>query len=139
MSTTVRDPRVTFFRIAVLVVILGAVGAIAWYRSVQKNAPPDKRGELAQCLTDKGVKMYGAYWCPHCQAQKKAFGKGFSDVTYVECAAPGNPQAQTQACIDAEIKSYPTWEFPGGDRVTGERSLKELAEKAQCAWEEPAK
>jgi len=31
--------------------------------------------EFAQCLTDKGVKMYGAYWCPHCQAQKALFEK----------------------------------------------------------------
>ena len=29
--------------------------------------------------------MYGAYWCPHCQAQKKVFGESFQYVPYVEC------------------------------------------------------
>ena len=22
---------------------------------------------FAKCLSDNGIKMYGAYWCPHCQ------------------------------------------------------------------------
>jgi len=134
MTNPNRDHRVIAFRIVVLVVIVASVGAIAWYRSREKNVPPDNRATLAQCLTDKGAKMYGAYWCPHCQAQKKMFGKGFSKVTYVECAQPGNPQVQTQACRDAGVESYPTWIFAGGDRVSGEQSLEDLAKKAGCEW-----
>jgi len=29
--------------------------------------------EFAKCLTQKGAKMYGTFWCPHCQNQKKEF------------------------------------------------------------------
>lgn len=66
---------------------------------------------LAKCLSDKGVKMYGAYWCPHCQNQKKAFGDSFKYINYIECADGQN--GQTQICKDNGITGYPTWEFPG--------------------------
>ncbi len=129
-----RDNRPLIFRIVVIVVILGAVGAFAAVRYSERNAPPDNRDVLAQCLTEKGTKMYGAYWCSHCQAQKKSFGKAFKKVTYIECAIPGDPQNQTQVCKDAGIKGYPTWVFPSGDRVSGEQTLQTLAEKSGCDW-----
>ena len=58
---------------------------------------------FAQCLTEKNVVMYGAEWCPHCQEQKKLFGKSFQYVHYVDC------DKQRNACIEAGIESYPTW------------------------------
>ena len=33
----------------------------------------------------KKLTMYGAYWCSHCQAEKKLFGDSFKYVPYVEC------------------------------------------------------
>ncbi|MFH1430217.1 MAG: hypothetical protein ABIG71_01675, partial [Candidatus Uhrbacteria bacterium] len=53
---------------------------------------------FAQCLTERDAKMYGAIWCSHCKEQKDAFGAAWEFVTYVECAVPGNVQAQTQEC-----------------------------------------
>ena len=38
---------------------------------------------VAQCLTEKGVKFYGAFWCPHCQNQKKMFGRSARLLPYV--------------------------------------------------------
>ena len=29
---------------------------------------------LTQHLKQVGAKMYGAFWCPHCQEQKQLFG-----------------------------------------------------------------
>lgn len=126
------------FRTAVIFAIIGTLGAFAYVRMTEKTAGPDPRVALAECLTEKGVKMYGAYWCPHCQKQKKLFGKAFEKVTYVECAVPGDPRSQTQACKDADIQSYPTWVFPDDKRVTGEQSLTQLAERADCPYEPPA-
>jgi len=80
---------------------------------------------FAQCLTDKGVKMYGSDTCPHCQEQKKAFKGSFDKVNYVECNR--NPKE----CQDAEIMAYPTWEI-GGKKTEGRKSLSELAELAGC-------
>ena len=90
----------------------------------------DKTSSLADCLTEKGVKMYGAYWCGHCSNQKKLFGKSFDYVDYIECDARGN-NAQPQLCEAKGIEGFPTWEFPLEDGktelVSGELSLREIA------------
>ena len=92
-------------------IVLGAlviifVGLFVWY----KTAPGPYDG-LANYLNQSGVKMYGAFWCPHCQAEKKDFGKSEALLPYVECSMPDG-QTQTQICIDQKIVSYPTWDFP---------------------------
>lgn len=87
--------------------------------------------EIAKCLTDKGVKFYGAFWCPHCNDQKKQFGDAIQYIDYVECDARGD-NANPEACLNADIISYPTWIFPDGARLVGSRPPEELAEKAGC-------
>lgn len=87
--------------------------------------------DFAKCLTEKGVKMYGAYWCPHCQTQKDSFGDSWQYINYIECSLPGG-KVQTEVCSQAEIKAYPTWEFPGGERKTGEISFAELSQRSGC-------
>lgn len=86
---------------------------------------------FAQCLTDEGVKMYGAYWCPHCAEQKTRFGESFDFITYIECSLP-NRAGETRACQLANIQSYPTWEFGDGSRATGVQSLEDLASRTSC-------
>ena len=86
---------------------------------------------LAQCLKEKGVVFYGAFWCPHCKKQKEEFGAAVPALPYVECSTPdGN--GQTPICTAKGIKSYPTWRFPDGSELTGEQSLAILAEKSNC-------
>ena len=117
--------------IIVGILALGIVGGGTWaFRWSQRPSPLDA---FAQCLKDKGAVMYGASWCPHCKKQKDLFGRAFRFAKYVECAMPGNPQAQAPACRDAGIQGYPTWVFADGSRVSGEQTLAELAEKTGCA------
>ena len=85
---------------------------------------------FAQCISDSGAKFYGAYWCPHCQSQKKLFNNS-KKLPYVECSTP-NGQAQVQECIDKKITSYPTWIFADGSIGDGEQSLAQLSEKTSC-------
>lgn len=102
-----------------------------------EDDPEDNAIErLAQCLNEKGVVVYGAYWCPHCKNQKKLFGGAWDDVTYIECAYPGNPGIQASECKQAAISGYPTWVFPDGLRLEGEQRLASLAAQAGCAYEE---
>lgn len=117
--------------LAVVVLVIG--GLI--YLSKRESGKPGQYDKLAQCLTEKGIKFYGASWCPHCAEQKRMFGKSMSYVDYVECALPGNQQGQTKPCEDAKIESYPTWIFPDGSRVTGEQLPQSLAEKSGCSVE----
>ena len=115
--------------------VLGTIAIIVVFAFLFHGSGQPASGEhdsLAQCLADKGVKMYGAWWCPHCQAQKKDFGDSFKLINYIECAA-GNPgSGQTQECNDAKIEGYPTWEFADGTRLSGEQTFNKLAETAGC-------
>lgn len=97
---------------------------------------PGKAGAydgFAQCLKDKGATFYGAFWCPHCQAQKARFGASAKLLPYVECSTPDG-QSQTQVCKDAGITTYPTWQFGTSttNRVVGEIELVDLASTTGC-------
>ena len=90
-----------------------------------------KYDAFAQCLTDKGVVMYGAYWCQHCAEQKRIFGSSFDKITYVECSLPNNA-GQTQICMQKNITGYPTWEFADGTRFEGAQTFSTLSWKSGC-------
>ncbi|MBU0546242.1 hypothetical protein KKA13_03240 [Patescibacteria group bacterium] len=97
------------------------------------NVQP-KDGEyaaMAQCLTGKGVKYYGTFWCPNCANQKKMFGDDFRYITYIECD-PRGENGDPEACRAAGIDRYPTWVFPGQDPTIGTTAPEVLAKKANC-------
>ncbi|MBI4043353.1 MAG: hypothetical protein HY393_00920 [Candidatus Diapherotrites archaeon] len=112
-----------------MVLVLGVFG---WLFFTGAFDPPGQYDSFAQCLSAKGVKMYGAYWCSHCKSQKELFGGSWKYVNYIECALPGNG-GQNAVCQNAGIQSYPTWEFGDGTRADGELSLQKLADKTACA------
>jgi len=113
--------------------VVFAVGVgIAYFVSNSGEQTPSKYDSFAKCLTENGVKMYGAYWCSHCKSQKAMFGTSFQFVNYVECAQ-GN--GQSPVCTAAGIKGYPTWEFKDGSRQAGELSFERLSEKSGCKLE----
>lgn len=87
--------------------------------------------DFAQCLTARGVKIYGAYWCSHCLNQKRLFGSSFSKINYIECD-PRGPNAKPGLCLEKKIESYPTWEFPDGSIAKGELTFEQIAEKSKC-------
>ena len=82
---------------------------------------------LAVHLGQRGVKMYGAYWCPHCIEQKEVFGASAKRLPYVECSTGGQGSAQASACQAAGIRQYPTW-IIGGQRYQEVLTLTRLAE-----------
>ena len=106
-------------------ILAAIIIAIAFMRY---QAELNDHSELAKCITDSGIKLYGAYWCPHCNEQKELFGTGqkFLRGAYVECASPTSPNEQAEACVTANIESYPTWVFPSGERVSKVLSIEEL-------------
>lgn len=96
------------------------------YLATRKPASNPAIDQFAKCLTDKGAIMYGAYWCPHCQSQKKLFGDSFQYVKYVECTV------DIQLCQDNKIDGYPTWVFVDGSRQGGEMTFQDLSFKTSC-------
>jgi len=95
-----------------------------------KRASGPSEIELARHLKKVGAKMYGAYWCSHCYSQKELFGKeAFSDINYIECA-PDGKNSQTNLCVKADIRGYPTWEVNGKKLESGTKTLEELADSS---------
>jgi glutaredoxin len=91
-----------------------------------------KLDAFAECLSKKQLKMYGAYWCPHCAEQKEKFDASFEYVPYIECGVPGERRAETQQCLQAGVKQFPTWVFPDGTREARVFELEELSQKSTC-------
>ena len=114
-----------------VILLVGVLVGGLWY--ADRAAAPKRLAltELAQCLTEKGVTFYGAFWCPQCGIQKAIFESAAKDLPYIECSTPDR-QAQIQVCQDEKIERYPTWVFPDGKRCTGTLSPEVLAHQASC-------
>ncbi len=99
----------------------------------------EKVDALANCLADKGVKEYGAFWCANCAKQKKLFGSSFSIImerdVYVECD-PRGEEEQSELCLEIGVEKYPHWVFNNDNEnpVVGVLPLADLAEKAGCPY-----
>ncbi len=116
---------------SILLIIIVFIIVVSLGFFLTKNSRQKNLDQFAQCLTTNKAEFYGAFWCPHCQAQKKMFGSSLKYVSYTECSTP-NGQNQLQICKDKKIEGYPTWIFADGSRITGEVPFKILAEKTKC-------
>lgn len=117
--------------ILVFWLIVAALVLAGFGGSLYMKYKPSELSGFAQCLKDRGAVFYGAFWCPHCQGQKKTFGSAAKYLPYVECST-ADGQAQLQLCVEKGIQGYPTWEFANGERMSGELSLAVLSEKTEC-------
>jgi hypothetical protein len=126
-----------------VVVLLLAVGGVLFAVSGGSTGNTNTKTEepldlaspvavFAQCVKDSGAIFYGAFWCPHCDNQKKMFGPADELIPYVECSSP-DKKFQLPVCREAKVESYPTWQFTDGSRMTGELSFETLSEKTGCA------
>ena len=89
-----------------IVVVIVVVGGVGLYFGLKPQAP-SKYDQFAQTLKEKGAVFYGAFWCTHCQAEKKLFGSSAKLLPYVECSTPDG-QGQLPVCQDKKIEGYPT-------------------------------
>ena len=126
-----------------ILIVFGLIILVAVAYQFYNKIQPGQLDTFAQCLSDKGAKFYGAFWCPHCQAQKALFGNSKNKLPYIECSTPdGN--GQVDICKQKGITAYPSWSFPIAsttststeETISGERTLKELSEKTGCALPE---
>jgi glutaredoxin len=84
---------------------------------------------FAQCLTDAGLTMYGADWCPHCQDQKAMFDDAFEFIDYVNCDFNKTECAQ-------KVDGYPTWYYQDKFWEDGVQSFNDFAEVSGCTLPE---
>ncbi len=126
------------------VILIGAA-------SCSNGAQQQQLTSLANCLADKGVKEYGAFWCPHCADQKKIFGSADAIIksrdVYVECdprcapnengkiqAACRGEESHADECLAKGVGGYPTWIFPDGKVLGGVQQPEVLARIAGCEY-----
>jgi hypothetical protein len=118
----VSKTKIILFVVFIVLVLFGGVWLV--------TRPPKQNDlgldDFAKCLADKNLVMYGAYWCSHCQAQKKLFGTSVQYLKYIECTQ------ETKLCTEKEITGYPTWIAADGQRYEGEQSLQKLSEITSC-------
>lgn len=127
--------------IGIVIFLLIIIGAVYMNRVdlgiTKPNSTPvvsglSKYDALAKCLSEKGVKMYGAFTCSYCTKQKELFGSSFQYVNYQECTVDGQSGTFAQVCQDAGIRGYPTWKFPDGKVVEGELTFAKLSQFSGC-------
>ncbi len=111
------------------VVALLFIAGVVWV--IKAPEKPGKYDTLAQCINDSGAIYYGAFWCPNCKNQEALFGRSARLLPRIECSTPDG-KGQLPVCQEAEIKGYPTWDFPDGTRKTGVQSLEDLAKATSC-------
>src|SRR5258708_8624559 len=128
------DKNVKIFISVIGILIIGIVAAVILRGSATPQGP-GKYDDFAKCIKDSGAKFYGAFWCPHCQGEKKLFGSSARYLPYIECST-SDGQGQFQICKDANIKSYPTCVLKDDTILPTENynvvSLKTLAAKTGC-------
>lgn len=119
-----KSSTITF--IVSIIIIAAAIVA-----GVMVGNKPSIYEDFAQCTAESGATFFGAFWCPHCLDQKRLFGKAADALPYVECSTPDR-SGQTEACIEAGIESYPTWEFANGERYPGVLELEAISVLTSC-------
>src|SRR5208337_4897381 len=82
-----------------IVVVFAAAYYFLWHRH---NGRLDA---FAKCLTAKQAKMYGAFWCPHCEEQREKFGSSVDYIPYIECGIKGS-KGIAAVCTEAGIKQF---------------------------------
>ena len=127
------------FVIALFGIIIFLIGCAQ--QTQEQKVSATNLDSFAQCLKEKGVKMYGSYICSACLAQIKMFGGhegSFKYIDYVECH-PRGPNPQTDLCLKRDIKKTPTWilEKDGVEinRLEGYQTFESLGEFSGCPFE----
>jgi hypothetical protein len=124
------QPNPARLRYIIIAIVIVVAFAAAYYLIWHKRT--SRLDAFANCLTAKQAKMYGAFWCPHCDEQKEKFGSSFQYAPYIECGIKGS-QGIASVCTQAGIKRFPTWIFADGTRVEGEHELEFLGEETGCS------
>ena len=100
-----------------------------------KETEPGKYDELAQCIVESGTKLYSAWWCSHCQAQKKDFGNSFKILVeggvHVECSPDGS-KVISDFCRSEGVTGTPSWKLSDETILRGRQSLLTLAQATGC-------
>ena len=123
----------TYHKQVMAYIIIGVI--ILGYNLAVGEQSKGLPASFAECLTEKGLVMYGSYTCPHCLAEKKLFGPSFKYVQYVECH-PAGPNPDLPRCAKNGVDAYPTWTIERNgttiSKETGYLNARQLSILSEC-------
>ncbi|MBI3020261.1 MAG: vitamin K epoxide reductase family protein [Parcubacteria group bacterium] len=128
----------------VIAVFFGAALGLATYYAHTKVVPSGTYNTFAQCVYEKGMRMYGARTCVYCAKQRALFGDSVAYIKEIECD-PREPNNETERCIAKKIERTPTWIREDAEGNTLKRfdpgvlSLQTLADETGCALPQKSK
>lgn len=117
--------------------IYGSGGITITIGGQKADKGPEVAGEetslddFAKCLTEKGVKLYTADWCPHCARQKELFGSALQYLDHTVCSKE-QTDPWSEVCTQAKITGVPTWVFADKTQAQGFTELEVLSKKTGC-------
>lgn len=109
------------------------LASIAQIEKLSQRSENSSLENFAQCLTQKGIKLYGSSRDALSQEQRAMFGKAINYLTYIECIEPESKELLFECQVEG-IKTFPTWEFTSKERKSGVFSLEELKELSGCEF-----
>lgn len=118
--------------ILAMILVSGIMAGCKATAPVKAEKPESKLETLAKCLSEKGAKLYGTYWCSWCKRQKEIFKEAAQYLPYIECSV-GETRETTPQCEEAGIARYPTWEIEGKNDP-GFKKPEKLAELTGCSF-----
>jgi len=138
---SLRHLMLAIFIVCVLPVFLFNMSSPVAPPKLEASSPsssPAKSGgdywtDLAQCMTEKGVVMYGSDSCGNCKRQKSIFNEAFKHIDYTNCI----DRANLEKCEARNIAGYPTWILLAPDgkeekRHAGFLTSQQLEEFSSC-------
>ena len=89
----------------------------------------EKLAGFAKCLSEKGAKLYGTYWCGNCKKQKEMFQDAVQYLNYIEC--DDGKGSMVKECVMNQITAFPTW-IINDKRLVGRQEFSALEEASGC-------
>lgn len=90
---------------------------------------------LAKCINEKEINMYGSFRCGSCAKTRKMFGESFQYINEIECHPQGH-NSQFELCSEKKIDGTPTFILePDGEevkRIVGFHDIEQLKEFSGC-------
>jgi uncharacterized membrane protein len=94
--------------LAITAVIFAGVLAFITYTMQTGAIPSGKYDTFAQCIYEKGFRMYGSATCVFCARQRALFGDSVEYIKEIECD-PRNADNESERCITKNVERTPTW------------------------------
>lgn len=100
-----------------LVEMIGRQEEVRKDAEFQTALTSERKEKIAKCLTEKGIRVYVADWCPFCQQQKELFGEAAKYLNSIDCHDPTVEGNNIAKCPD--IRGVPAWRDGGDNELRG--------------------